>query len=102
MKRMFALLLTLLLLCGCATETIGTIRGAEFDEVVIDGVVYVRDDADQFQNYSTADKGAFLGTVTNGEDTFQIYAIEGDSHCLYAQWEQEGMIYVKKPPAETD
>lgn len=94
MKRTLALLLTLLLLTGCS-GSIGTIRGAEFDELVIDGVVYIRDDGDQYQSYSAADKGEFLGTVTNGADTFQIYAIEGDDHCLYAQWGQDGMVYVR-------
>lgn len=95
MKRLLALLLTLLLLCGCSEDPIGTIRGAEFDELVIDGVVYVRDDADAYQNYSAADKGDYLGTATNGDETFRIYTVDGDENCLYAQWEQDGWFYVR-------
>lgn len=92
------------LLSACESEPIGTIRGAEFDEIVIDGIVYCRDHADEYQSFTSADKGGCLGTVSNGDETFWIYAVKGDSdqRFLYARWDLEGDFYVQKDLTQTD
>lgn len=98
MKKILALLLTTALLGGCSLFSIGEIRGPEFDEIIIDGTVYIRDGGDQYQSFTAADRDKFLGTVTNGSQTFRVYSIEGDPehNYLYALWDWEGEMYVRK------
>lgn len=90
---MAALLISALLLGACAGEAIGTIRGAELDELVIGSTVYIRDCGDEYQSFSSADRGSFLGTVTGGDETFRVYAVEGDAaqDFLYVRWDWEGI-----------
>ena len=60
----------------------------------LDGVTYVRwDDAP----YSLADRGAFLGLATDGEQEFCLYAVKGDEEesCIYCFWDWEGFFYRK-------
>lgn len=98
MKRILTLLLSVLLLCGCSAEPIGTIRGAELEEIVIDGIIYEADPSDAQQSFSAADRGEYLGTVTNGDETFRVYAVKDDTgrQYLYVLWDYEGTIYVRK------
>lgn len=97
MKRILPLFLILVLLFGCSAESIGTIRGAELETIVIDGAVYELDAADEFQSFSAANRGDFLGTVTNGKETFRVYTLKGDEarQYLYVLWGYEGNIYVR-------
>ena len=63
MKKLIALLLTMVLLLGlvaCGEKTIGEVRGAENEYITIDDVKYVLDTDNDF---SQADKGTYLGKV---------------------------------------
>lgn len=97
MKRFLALFLTAFLLSGCTRTPIGTIRGAELEEIVIDGITYEADPGDEHQSFTAADKGKYLGTVTNADEVFRVYAVKGDSdhQYLYVLWDWEGTFYVR-------
>ena len=47
--------------------------------------------------YSLADRGAFLGLATDGEQEFCLYAVKGDEEesCIYCFWDWEGFFYRK-------
>ena len=87
-----ALLIAMLLLRG---RVIGTVKGAEMEQIVIDGVTYVEN---PFLDFSYADKGRFLGRAVSGDITFRVYAVKGDAEgqYLYRLWEWEGAFYERK------
>ena len=87
-----ALLIGVLLFHG---REIGTIRGPEMNEIIIDGVTYVQN---PFLDFSYADKGRFLGRAVNDNTTFRIYAVKGDTEgrYLYRLWSWEGAFYERK------
>ena len=87
-----------LLLCAVLLfhgRVIGTIRGAEMEQLVIDGVTYVQNND---TGLSYADKGRFLGRAVSGDITFRVYAVRGDTEgrYLYRLWDWEGAFYEKK------
>ena len=51
------------------TTVIGSIRGAELETVIIGDTVYQYDSSLEL---TQADKGRFLGVVTNGKDKFRV------------------------------
>ena len=74
---------------------VGRISGPEWEYLELDGVTYVRwDDAP----YSLADRGAFLGLATDGEQEFCLYAVKGDGarNYIYCFWDWEGFFYQKE------
>ena len=87
-----ALLIAMLLLRG---RVIGTVKGAEMEQIVIDGVTYVQN---PFLDFSYADKGRFLGRAVNDKVTFRVYTVRGDTEeqYLYRLWEWEGAFYERK------
>ena len=87
-----ALLIALLLVHG---RRIGTIRGLEMEQIVIDGVTYVQN---SFLDFTYADKGRYLGRAVNGNTTFRVYAVKGDTEgqYLYRLWEWEGAFYERQ------
>lgn len=100
MKRKLPLILCIaaVLLAGVLLfhgREIGTIRGAEMEEIVIDGVTYVQNND---TGLSYADKGRYLGRAVNNSATFRVYAAKGDTEgrYLYRLWEWEGAFYERK------
>ena len=100
MKKKLPLILCLAAVLLCAVllfhgREIGTIRGAEMEEIVIDGVTYVQNND---TGLSYADKGRFLGRAVSGDITFRVYAVRGDTEgrYLYRLWSWEGAFYEKK------
>jgi hypothetical protein len=87
-----ALLIAILVLRG---RVIGTVKGAEMEQIVIDGVTYVQN---PFLDFSYADKGRYLGRAVNDKVTFRVYAVKGDAdgQYLYRLWSWEGAFYEKK------
>ena len=87
-----ALLIAILVLRG---RVIGTVKGAEMEQIVIDGVTYVQN---PFLDFTYADKGRFLGRAVNDKVTFRVYAVRGDTEdqYLYRLWSWEGAFYEKK------
>ena len=86
------LLAVLLLFRGCV---IGTVRGAEMEQIVIDGVTYVENPS---LNFTVGDKDRFLGLATNSKVTFRVYSVKGDPdrQYLYRLWSWEGAFYERK------
>ena len=74
------------------TGEIGTISGAENEYITIDGVKYV---FDIDSGFSYADKGKYLGKVSNSKITMKVYSVEGDTDgdYIYARWDWEGYFY---------
>ena len=98
MKKLIALLLAtvlLLSLVACGGKTIGEVRGAENEYITIDDVKYVLD-ADN--DFSQADKGTYLGKVSNAKITMKVYSVKGDAEAeyIYAVWDWEGAFYKKE------
>lgn len=67
-------------------KEIGTISGAENEYITIDGVEYV---FDIDSGYSYADKGKYLGKVSNSKITMKVYSVEGDTNgdYIYTRWD---------------
>jgi hypothetical protein len=76
-------------------RVIGTVRGAEMEQIVIDGVTYVENPS---LNFTVGDKDRFLGLATNSKVTFRVYSVKGDPErqYLYRLWEWEGAFYERK------
>ena len=87
-----ALLIAILVLRG---RVIGTVKGAEMEQIVIDGVTYVQN---PFLDFSYADKGRYLGRAVSGDITFRVYTVKGDAEgqYLYRLWSWEGAFYERK------
>ena len=97
-KRRIILCAAAVLLCAAFLfhgRVIGTVRGAEMEQIVIDGVIYEQNNNTGF---SYADKGRFLGRAVNSNTTFRVYAVKGDTEgqYLYRLWEWEGAFYERK------
>lgn len=78
---------------------IGTIKGAECQFIEIDGVRYVEDrDGARANEFSGADRGAYLGSVTNGAITMRVFSVKGDDsgRFLYTLWDWEGAFYSRE------
>ncbi|MBQ3532096.1 MAG: hypothetical protein IJA51_00160 [Oscillospiraceae bacterium] len=74
---------------------IGTIHGAEMEEIEVDGVTYVQNNQTGF---SSNDRGRFLGRATAGDTTFRLYTVKGDTEgrYLFRLWEWEGAFYERQ------
>ena len=97
-KLIAALCIVLVLLCTAFLmrgRVIGTVKGAELEQIVIDGVTYVQN---PFLDFSYADKGRYLGRAVNDKVTFRVYTVKGDAEgqYLYRLWSWEGAFYEKK------
>ena len=98
MKRKYIwLILALLIICAVVfiisqNRVIGEVRGPEWDQIVIDDVVYHRQTHHEFNR---SHKGHFLGVVTDGRTRFRVYSVKGDTEgkWLYWTWEWEGAFY---------
>ena len=74
--------------------TIGKVHGAENEKITIDGVTYIQNTS---LDFSYADKGRFLGYVTNEKTTIRVYDVKGENDdYIYALWEWEGSFYEKQ------
>lgn len=88
--------ISLLFLVACEDIEIGKIQGAEWEVIVIDSTEYVKTTS---SDISIADKGAYLGKVTDGDKvTFRVYSVKNDTEgkYIYCVWDWEGSIYEKK------
>ena len=88
MRKLIAIALVmalLLSLVACSNKTIGKISGPENDCITIDDVKYNRDTN---HNFSNADKGKYLGKVSNSKITMRVYSVKGDTEgeYIYALW----------------
>ena len=97
-KLIAALCVALVLLCTAFLmrgRVIGTVKGPEMDQIIIDGVIYEQNND---TGLSYADQGRFLGRAVSGDITFRVYAVKGDTEgrYLYRLWEWEGAFYEKK------
>ena len=98
MKRLMAVafvMALLLSLVACSGKTIGKISGAENEYITIDDVKYV---IDTDNNFSQADKGTYLGKVSNSKITMRVYSVRGDTdgEYIYALWDWEGAFYKRE------
>ena len=85
---------SLLSLAACQKKTIVTISGIENQYVTIDNVRYVLD------TDSSADKGKYLGQVSNSKITMKVYSVKGDTEgsYIFTLWNWEGAFYQKEKP----
>lgn len=85
----------LLSLAACGGKTIGKISGPENDCITIDDVKYNRETNHDFSN---ADKGKYLGKVSNSKITMRVYSVKGDTEgeYVYALWDWEGAFYKRE------
>lgn len=76
-------------------RVIGTVKGVEMEQIVVDGVTYVQNNDTGF---SSIDRGRFLGRAVNDKVTFRVYTVRGDTEeqYLYRLWEWEGAFYEKQ------
>ena len=79
-------------------HVIGTYKGYESDEIVIDGVTYIEDYAN---DYSSSDKGHYLGSVVNtnqnerrSEPKF-VWDVKGTDEYIYVLYAYDGTFYKK-------
>ena len=79
-------------------HVIGTYNGYESDEIVIDDVTYVEDYANE---YSSSDKGHYLGSVVNinqnekrTEPKF-VWDVKGTDKYIYVLYAYDGTFYKK-------
>lgn len=74
---------------------IGTIKGPEYEVIEIDGVRYVEDLDSEF---SSANRGEYLGSVTNGNITMRVFSVKGDDsgRFIYTLWNWEGAFYTRE------
>ena len=100
MKKKLPLILCVAAALLCAVflfrgRVVGTVKGAEMEQIVIDGTVYVQNNNTGF---SSVDRGRFLGRAVSGDITFRVYAVKGDTEgqYLFRLWEWEGAFYEKK------
>jgi len=96
MKKLISVVICIsivLSLTACGSKTIGTIKGAEWDFIEIDGVEYAKvTDSDIHQS----DKDKYLGKVSDGgKITFKCYSVkdDDDARYIYCLWDWEGSIY---------
>ena len=78
---------------------IGSITGAEYDFIEIDGVRYVEDRAGaRADGFSSADRGEYLGAVTDGNVTMRVFSVKGDNsgRYIYTLWDWDGAFYARE------
>ena len=97
-KILFVLCAAAVLLCAALLfrgRDIGSVKGAEMEQIIIDGVTYVQNND---TGLSYTDRGRFLGRATAGDTTFRVYSVKGDTEgrYLYRLWSWEGAFYEKK------
>ena len=98
MKKLIAFTLVMVLLLSlsaCNGKTIGKISGPENDCITIDDVKYNRETNHDFSN---AEKGKYLGKVSNSKITMRVYSVKGDTdgEYIYALWDWEGAFYKRE------
>ena len=72
------------------SRVIGTISGADLEYITIQDKTYMLDDDNDL---SIADKGSFLGVVSNGRDKFRVYSVKGNDQYIYRLWSYDGAFY---------
>lgn len=82
--------MTVLYVHTFGAPVVGTIHGAEWEYLSVGEELYEKTYDSPVHR---ADKGSFIGIVTNGDTKFRIYSIKGTDEYLYCQWEWEGQIY---------
>lgn len=98
MKKLIVITLViacLLSLVACGGKTISKISGVENECITIDDVKYVLDTDNDFSN---ADKGSYLGKVSNSKITMKVYSVKGEANgdYIYTLWDWEGAFYKKE------
>ena len=80
---------------ACSGNTIGKISGAENEYITINDVQYILDTDHDFSN---ADKGKYLGKVSNSKITMKAYSVKGDAEgkYIYTVWDWEGAFYKRE------
>ncbi len=76
------------------SPVIGEIRGAELEQIILNGVVYEQDDTAPF---GWTDRGRFLGIVSNERTRFMVFSVKGDKEqqYLYRLWSYDGAFYCR-------
>lgn len=98
MKKMISIIVVLICvlnLSSCGNNTIGKISGPENDCITIENITYILDNN---HNFSNADKGKYLGKVTNSKITMKVYSVKGDANqdYIYTLWDWEGAFYKRQ------
>ena len=92
----FLLALTVLLIViARENRVIGSIKGAEWQRLVVGDTEYA---ITWDSGISWGERGRYLGKATDGRTTFRVFAVKGDAHrdYLYCLWDWEGRIYEKQ------
>ena len=95
--------LELLVLAGAVAAlqkpAIGRVTGAEYQFIEIEGERYVAEwSQEEKLPFSGADRGKYLGRVTDGNITMRVFSVKGDESgkFLYALWDWEGEFYIRE------
>ena len=97
-KRRFLLCIAAVLLCAFLLReilVIGDVQGAEWEKIVIDGVTYVEN---LRLGFTAGDRDRFLGFATNGDVTFFVFSVKGDTERQYLSrtWGYDGAFYERQ------
>ena len=99
MKKIIAAVMILICICAAfistTNKTIGKISDAENEFITINDTKYVLDSNNDF---TIANKGKYLGKVSNSIITMKVYSVKGDTNgeYIYALWDFEGDFYKKE------
>lgn len=75
---------------------IGVIHGPELETILLDSGIYQYDpDAP----YTVPNRGHYMGTVSNGADSFRIYSVRGTKEYIYLKLGKSGSFYRCIEPA---
>ncbi|MPN61144.1 hypothetical protein SDC9_208878 [bioreactor metagenome] len=102
MKRKTTILVVVAILILAASiftylelRIIGEVRGPEFNQLTIGDREYSLNNG---LDFTSADKGNYLGKATYGTSVFRLYTVKGDKEdkYIYAVWDWEGFFYVRE------
>lgn len=89
--------LCLLLWLFGRNKIVGTIHGAEMNQIIVDNVTYVISNTGV---YNGTQKGSYIGKGAwpNGEAVLDLYRLKGDTdfYYLYARFGWEGEMYQRE------
>ena len=81
------------------SKIVGTVYGAETDQIIIDDIVYIRTTSEECP-YNSSDKGLHIGKGAwlDGTPVLDLYRIKGDTafNYIYVRYEWVGEIYMRE------
>ena len=96
------IIIIFLLLPVFKIPVIGSISGAENEHLNINKDTYITEELhpsyEKYCNFSSKDKGIYIGSVSNGKDKMRVYTIKNNKNrdILYVLCDWEGNFYIKQ------